>query len=101
MTWSNPAKIDLKQIHDYIARDSRFYAKKVSSEIVEKTETLNLFPKVGRIVPEVEDPNVRELLIYSYRVIYEILPDRIEVLALIHSKRNFIKGLLDESSIEI
>lgn len=94
--WSNPAKLDLKQIHDYIARDSKFYAKKVSSEIVEKTVKLNLFPEVGRTVPEIEDPNVREVLIYSYRIIYEIFPDKIEVLAIVHSKRIFIKDFLNQ-----
>ena len=60
-------------------------------EIVEKSEKLNSFPEVGRIVPETGDPNIRELLIYSYRLIYEVFPGRVEVLALIHSKRNFIK----------
>jgi toxin ParE1/3/4 len=35
--WTKPAKLDLKQIHDYIARDSKLYAKKVSLEIVEKS----------------------------------------------------------------
>lgn len=94
--WSKPAKLDLKQIHNYIARDSRFYADKVSQELIEKSEKLEPFPDAGRIVPEIGNPNVREILIYSYRLIYEVFPDRIEVLALIHSKRNFIKGLLSE-----
>ena len=35
VNWAKPAKLDLKQIHDYIARDSKFYAQKVSLEIVE------------------------------------------------------------------
>ena len=39
--WTDPAKQDLKSIHDFISRDSRLYAKKVSFEIVEKTEKLN------------------------------------------------------------
>lgn len=51
--WSKPAKLDLKQLHDYIARYSKFYAQKVSIEIVEKSERLNSFPEVGRIVPEI------------------------------------------------
>jgi len=50
--WTDPAKQDLKLIHDYIAKDSKFYAKKVSLEIVEKSETLNTSPEIGRIVPE-------------------------------------------------
>ncbi|HWR59023.1 MAG TPA: type II toxin-antitoxin system RelE/ParE family toxin [Thermodesulfovibrionales bacterium] len=98
--WSRPAKLDLRQIHDYIARDSKFYAQKVSTEIVEKSEKLNSFPEVGRIVPEVGDPNIRELLIYSYRLIYEVFSNRVEVLALIHGKRNFIKDYLNEQRYE-
>ena len=38
--WSGPAKRDLKQIYDYIAHDSKYYAKKVVRNIVDKTETL-------------------------------------------------------------
>lgn len=93
--WSKPAKLDLKQIHDYIARDSKYYAQKVSLEIVEKSEKLNSFPEVGRIVPEINAPNVRELIIYSYRLIYEIFPNKVEILALIHGKRDFSSGILN------
>ena len=98
--WTTPAKLDLKQIHDYIARDSKFYAQKVSLEIVEKSEKLNSFPEVGRNVPEIGDPNIRELIIYSYRLIYEVFPKKVEVLALIHSKRNFSPEFLNEQRHE-
>jgi len=63
--WSRPARMDLKQIHDYIAEDSRYYAKKVVQTIVEKTEELMVFPDIGRIVPEIDDPNIRELFIHT------------------------------------
>jgi len=89
--WTDPAKQDLKSIHDYISRDSKFYAQKVSLEIVEKSEKLDIFPELGRIVSETGDPKIRELIIYSYRLIYEIFPDKIEILALIHGKRDFSK----------
>jgi plasmid stabilization system protein ParE len=46
-------------------------------------------PRMGRIVPEIEDPNIRELIIYSYRLIYKISPKRIEILAIIHGKQDF------------
>jgi len=87
--WTDPAKLDLRDIHDYIARDSKYYAQKVSQDIVDKSEKLNLFPEVGRIVPETDDPNVREIFIYSYRLIYGVLPNSVQVLALIHGKREF------------
>jgi toxin ParE1/3/4 len=91
--WTTPAKLDLKNIHDYIARDSRFYAQKVSQEIVNKSEKLDQYPELGRIVPEIDDPRIRELFVYSYRLIYELLPTGVQVLALIHGKRNFTGNL--------
>ena len=87
--WSIPAKDDLKQIFEYIAKDSKFYANKVADEIVEKSEMLDKFPEMGRIVPEIEDSNIRELIVYSYRLIYEISAKKIEILALIHGKQDF------------
>ena len=94
--WSGPARMDLKQIHDYIANDSRYYAKKVIQTIVEKTEELIVFPDLGRIVPEIDKPNIRELFVYSYRLIYEISSDGIEILAVIHGRRDFF-GRITES----
>ena len=87
--WSIPAKQDLKKIYDYIARDSKYYAEKVSEDILERSEKLNEFPEIGRIVPEIGEVNIREVIVYSYRLIYEISSDKIEVLALIHCKQDF------------
>ncbi|MCC7212739.1 MAG: type II toxin-antitoxin system RelE/ParE family toxin [Candidatus Brocadia sp.] len=44
---------------------------------------------MGRIVPEISEVNIREVIVYSYRLIYEISSDKIEVLALIHCKQDF------------
>ncbi len=56
VNWSGPAKKHLKQIYDYIAQDSKYYAKNVARNIVDKSETLKEFPEIGRIVPEIDDP---------------------------------------------
>ena len=85
----------MKQIHDYIAMDSRYYAKKVAQTIVEKTEDLISFPERGRIVPEIGDTRVREIFIYSYRLIYEITPGGIEILGVIHGKRDFLSKITE------
>jgi len=66
--WSMPARNDLKQIYDYIAKDSRYYATNVVENVVSKAENLDEFPEIGRVVPEISDKNVRELTIYSYRL---------------------------------
>jgi toxin ParE1/3/4 len=89
VTWSIRAKDDLKQIYDYIAKDSKYYAKNVAQDIVSKAEELNEFPEMGRVVPEIGDDNIRKLIVYSYRMIYEITSDAIAVLAIIHGKRDF------------
>ena len=89
VNWSKPAEEDLKEIFRYIARDSRFYAKKVVKNIVEKSLSLDSSPRRGRIVPEINDPDIREIFIYSYRLMYQITPDNIYILGVIHGKRDF------------
>jgi len=89
--WTSPAKADLKKIFAYIAEDSKYYARQVAKNIVEKTETLNDFPEIGRIVPEVNQKNIRELMIYSYRLVYEVKSKDVEIIAIIHGKRDFPK----------
>ena len=87
--WSEPAKADLRAIHDFIAKDSPYYAKKVVQDIREKTDVLNDLPKMGKKVPEVNDEVIRELSLYSYRIIYEVKPQQAEVLAVIHKRLDF------------
>ncbi len=90
--WSKPARRDLRNIHDYIAFDSKFYAKKVVQEIARQSENLNDFPLVGRMVPELEDYDIRELIVYSYRLIYKVTSSRVEILALVHGKQDFLSA---------
>lgn len=86
--WSQPAKADLRAIHDFIAHDSRFYAKKVVQDIREKTDILEQTPKAGKKAPELNVDRVRELSLYSYRIIYEIEEQNIFVLAVVHKRRD-------------
>ena len=92
MIWSEPAKVDLRSIHDFIAHNSRHYAKKVTQDIREKTDILDRLPKVGKKVSELNDDAVRELLLYSYRIIYEIKSQDIFVLAVVHKRRDLKAG---------
>lgn len=87
--WTDPAKTDLRHIYEFIAEDSKRYAKKVVREMVDKTAILDEAPKLGKIVPEINDNKVREVHLYSYRILYEIKASNIEVLAVIHMRRNF------------
>ena len=86
--WTDHAKTQLRDIHQYIARDSSVYAKRVTEALVNKTIGLDDLPRIGRIVPELNEETVRELSLYSYRILYEIKPTHVEVLAVIHKRRD-------------
>ena len=86
--WSRRALQDLEGLADYIAADSPTYAKNVVKKILSQTRMLKQFPRAGRKVPEFDDENVRELIVYSYRVIYRLLEDEIVIAAVIHGRRN-------------
>lgn len=90
--WSEPAKADLRHIFEYIAHDSHHYAKKVAQEIVDKTAVLSELPRIGRTAPEVGDNYVRELSIYTYRIIYEINGQDVYILAVAHKRRELKAG---------
>jgi toxin ParE1/3/4 len=60
----------------------------VVRRIVALTRTLEKFPLAGRKVPEFEDENLRELIAYSYRIIYRVEVPEVIVAAVIHGKRN-------------
>jgi hypothetical protein len=47
-----------------------FKGVKLTQEIVAKTESLTDFSEIGRAVPEINEPNIRELIVYSYRLVY-------------------------------
>jgi plasmid stabilization system protein ParE len=88
--WTEPAKTDLRSIHDFIAHDSRHYAKKVTQEIREKTDILDKLPRMGKMVAEIDDETVKELSLYSYRIIYEIRSEDVFVLAVVHKRRDLM-----------
>jgi toxin ParE1/3/4 len=87
IVWSRRAAQDLDSIAEYIAADSPAYAGIVLKSIVNLTRVLERFPQAGRKVPEFDDENTRELLIYSYRIIYRLERDEALIVAVIHGKR--------------
>lgn len=90
--WTRHALTQLRHIHDYIAHDSPLYAKRVSDALVRKTFLLDDLPRMGRKVLELNEENVRELALYSYRILYEIKTTHIDILAVIHKRRDLQAG---------
>lgn len=70
--WSPHAVDDLEAVRDFIARDSGHYAKLVVQRIVAAIDLLATSPQVGRVVPELRNRDVRELIVGAYRVVYRL-----------------------------
>lgn len=85
--WSSKAENDLNEIIDYIAQDSLEYALSFYEQVREKVENLIQFPRMGRIVPELDEPNIRELILRNYRIIYRILEKEVQIIRLFHGSR--------------
>ena len=91
--WSEKSLDDLESIATYIEKDSIFYAKSIVTNIFSKVDILLNFPLLGRVVPEYQDENIRELFIYSYRLIYKINKSNIAIVTVIHGKRILTSSL--------
>lgn len=87
VTWSPEALEDLESIAEYIERDSSFYAQSVVSKILGVSRNIKEFPLIGRVVPELDDENIRERFVYSYRLVYQMRQQKILIVAVIHGKR--------------
>jgi toxin ParE1/3/4 len=87
IVWLGAAAEDLDEIAAYIAADSPRYAGIVTENVLAAARELADFPNMGAIVPEWNDESCRQRIIYSYRLIYRIKPDRVEVLTVIHGAR--------------
>ena len=86
------AKADLKQIQEYISKDSIYYANKTINEIINKTEYLLMFPYMGRKIPEFDNTNFRELIYRSYRILYKV-NSNIYILNVFHHSRDFLNSV--------
>jgi toxin ParE1/3/4 len=96
VVWSPTALEDVVAIASYISRDSSSYAGAVVRKIITSTRNLESFPFAGRIVPEFDDKNIREVFAYSYRIVYRVDNEAVTIAAVIHGKRAFVSSPLNE-----
>jgi toxin ParE1/3/4 len=86
--WAEVATQDLAEAAEFIARDSRFYAMALVREARAAARSLRTLAERGRVVPEAHSPDVRELSVKSYRLIYWIAPKIVTVIAFVHGARD-------------
>lgn len=94
VAWTKTAWRDLERIADYIAEDSPGYAAALMRRIRDRARSLEEMAERGRVIPELEEPAVRELIVGSYRLINDA---EVNILGLIHGARD-LATLLDKES---
>ena len=94
LRWTPQAADDLEAITDFIAADSPQYATLFAIDVLTAVERLEVFPRSGRVVPEMQASDIREIVLGNYRIVYRIRGDLVEILTVWHGSR-----LLDPSRL--
>jgi len=97
VSWSRWALIDLESIIDFIAEDNMANAEAVYLKIKESAIRLELHPDIGRIVPELKAQNIKiykEVIAKHWRIIYKINDSKVDVMAVIDSRRDIDDALI-------
>jgi plasmid stabilization system protein ParE len=89
VVWAQSARDALDEVIEYIARDSRQAAVQVLEEALRAGASLATLSERGRIVPELNDPTIRELLVFKYRLLYEVEDHRVLIVAFLRGVRDF------------
>ncbi len=91
--WTEKSSKHLKSIYDYIATDSKVYARRYVQSLVESTEKLKRMPECGRKVPEFESHAFREIIFRNHRIVYRIsdVDGQIDILAVVHGAQDLLK----------
>lgn len=89
VSWTTSARNELDDIVTYIAKDAPLSALAFLEEVFNTANSLATLSERGRIVPEYQNPVVRELFVKHYRLLYEIQDRTVYVLGFIHGARDF------------
>ena len=91
--WTETAEAHLDAIYAHIAQDSPEYARRMVDRLTRRSQQIGQFPFSGRKVPEYDIEPIREVIETSYRIIYHVKSDQIDVLAVIHGAMNVLTAL--------
>ena len=91
--WTDQAVDDLRAIRDFISRDSPKYGRLVAERLYDATARLEDFPRSGRIVPELDRNDLREIILGEYRIVYLVTPDAVILVTVFRSSRLFPREL--------
>jgi toxin ParE1/3/4 len=72
IVWSELARQDLRDIVEFIARDNPPVAETFGYLLISRVDSLSEFPRLGRMVPEIRNEDIREIVFRSYRIVYRV-----------------------------
>lgn len=87
LIWARRAIEDVQSIKQFISQDSPHYAELVTQRLIASVERLPALPQSGRVVPEIDDPTVREVIQGSYRIVYRLIREEIHIVTVHHAAR--------------
>jgi plasmid stabilization system protein ParE len=85
--WSNQALADLEAIGDFIVRDTPSMAQVFVERVFAAVTRLEAFPRSGRVVPEIGQEDLHEIIFGSYRIVYVVSEDEVNILTVFHATR--------------
>ena len=89
VVWAASARAALDDLVTYIAQDSREAAVRILVATLDTASSLDQHAERGRIVPELNQPDLRELFVFDYRLLYRVRPDEVVIVADLHGARDF------------
>jgi addiction module RelE/StbE family toxin len=102
--WTTPAREDINEIINYIAKTNLKYAAKILDKMEENVKKLDTYPESYRIVPELEKNGYliyREIIVEYWRIIYKVENDFVYIMLVIDGRRNLEDLLLKKMFLRI
>ena len=96
VVWTQGARNSLDQVLEYIAEDSPVAAARFLEVVLDTAQSLSFLAERGRIVPELRREDIREVFVYSYRMLYEVTGSEIHIVAFLHGARDFGRWMSEE-----
>jgi toxin ParE1/3/4 len=97
VVWTESARRALDEVIAYIAQESSDGAARVLTHALDTAASLSTFAERGRVVREIGESTLRELLVYDYRMLYRVREDRVVIRAFLHGAREFSKWRREQS----
>jgi toxin ParE1/3/4 len=89
VVWSSLADRQVTEAVAFIASDRPVAARRWLEGLLDQVRSLATFPDSGRVVPELEQDDIRELFLDPYRVVYRRCTDLVEIVTVWHMRREF------------